>query len=404
MVATLVASVTAIAASSGAIAQPCQPAWDSGFESGQTPPPVGDPGLSGTVRATVVFDDGTGSALYAGGTFTTAGGLPASNIAKWNGSSWSPLESGTNGAVLALTVYDDGTGSALYAGGVFTAAGGLPASNIAKWDGSSWSQLGSGMNERVEALAVFDDGTGLALYAGGRFGSAGGVLASRIAKWDGSSWSPLGSGMNSFVKVLAVFDDGTGTALFSGGAFSMAGVVTVNSIAKWDGSSWSPLDSGVLFKNITGFVTALSVFDDGTGSALYIGGVFTTAGGLPASNIAKWNGSAWSPLASGMSADVIAVRVNALPVYDDGTGSALYAGGRFTMAGGASACYIAKWDSTTWSPVGSGMNEQVFALTVYNDGTGEALYAGGLFTIAGGFTAKHIAKWNGNAWADPDTP
>jgi hypothetical protein len=35
-------------------------------------------------------------------------------------------------------------------------------------------------------------------------------------------------------------------------------------------------------------VYALTVFDDGTGPALYAGGEFTTAGGTPASYIAAW--------------------------------------------------------------------------------------------------------------------
>src|SRR5690606_27287296 len=61
--------------------------------------------------------------------------------------------------------------------------GGEPASNIARWDGESWSAVGAGMNERVRALAVFDDGAGPALYAGGEFTEAGGVTALRTAKW-----------------------------------------------------------------------------------------------------------------------------------------------------------------------------------------------------------------------------
>jgi hypothetical protein len=35
--------------------------------------------------------------------------------------------------VFALTVFDDGTGPALYAGGTFNSAGGVPASRIAAW-------------------------------------------------------------------------------------------------------------------------------------------------------------------------------------------------------------------------------------------------------------------------------
>ena len=84
-----------------------------------------------------------------------------------------------------LTVFDDGTGPALYAGGTFTTAGGVIANNIAKWNPGvpgAWFPLGSGMNADLRALGVFDDGTGPALYAGGYFTTAGGVSANRIAK------------------------------------------------------------------------------------------------------------------------------------------------------------------------------------------------------------------------------
>ena len=55
------------------------------------------------------------------------------------------------------------SGTNLYAGGSFTTAGRVPASKIAKWDGSVWSALGLGMNDYVGALAV----SGTNLYAGG---------------------------------------------------------------------------------------------------------------------------------------------------------------------------------------------------------------------------------------------
>ena len=57
-------------------------------------------------------------------------------------------------------------------------AGGSPATNIAKWNGSSWSALGSGMNSRVAALAV----SGSDLYAGGEFTTAGGKFSAYIAR------------------------------------------------------------------------------------------------------------------------------------------------------------------------------------------------------------------------------
>jgi hypothetical protein len=79
-----------------------------------------------------------------------------------------------NSTVYSLAV----SGGDLYAGGLFTTAGGAPATNIAKWDGTSWSALGSGMNNDVNALAV----SGSDLYAGGYFGTAGGKVSPYIAR------------------------------------------------------------------------------------------------------------------------------------------------------------------------------------------------------------------------------
>ena len=122
--------------------------------------------------------------------FTNAGGIAANNIAKWDGSSWSSLGLGVNSWINALTVFDDGSssGPGLYAGGSFTNAGGIAANNIAKWDGSSWSPLGSGIGglfAEVYSLAAFDDVQegSPALYAGGYFETAGGSYASNIARW-----------------------------------------------------------------------------------------------------------------------------------------------------------------------------------------------------------------------------
>jgi len=84
---------------------------------------------------------------------------------------------------------------------------------------------------------------------------------------------------------LAVFDDGTGPALYAGGIFASAGSGAVRNIAKWDGASWSALGSGLDGGGLE--VSALTVFDDGTGPALFASGKFTIAGGAPANHIAK---------------------------------------------------------------------------------------------------------------------
>ncbi len=187
----------------------------------------------------------------------------------------------------------------------------------------------------VDALATDDAGN---LYAGGWF-NTGQVDANGIGKWDGTGWSPLGSGMEG-ISVYALAVDGVGN-LYAGGGFTTAGGVSANYVAQWDGTAWSPLGSGMSGGPFSAVVWALAVDGDDN---LYAGGYFTTAGGVSANGIAKWDGTAWSPLGSGMDSDVWALAVDG----DDN----LYAGGEFTTAGGVSANGIAKWDGTAWSRPG----------------------------------------------------
>ncbi|MCW5757097.1 MAG: hypothetical protein KIT54_07675 [Phycisphaeraceae bacterium] len=353
-------------------------------------------GTNGTVHALAAFDDGTGDALYAGGAFRTTGGESINRIARWDGSAWLPLGPGMNNAALASTVFDDGTGPALIVGGAFNRAGDVRANRVSRWDGSAWSPMGAGFDNSVFALTAYDDGSGEALYAGGMFTSSGGVPANRVARWDGSAWVPLGEGMNERVLALTVFDDGTGPALYAGGFFTTAGGVPANGIARWDSSAWAPLGEGV--GGDAPVVSALAVYDDGTGESLYVGGWFTLAGGASAYRVARWDGSAWTPLGGGVKYGSIS-RVMALTAFDDGSGEALYAGGNFTTADGEPANHIARWDGSTWTPLGSGMNTTVESLAVFDDGSGDALYAGGDFTTAGSVEANRIARWDGAAWS-----
>jgi hypothetical protein len=281
-----------------------------------------------------------------------------------------------NDTVSALAV----SGSDLYAGGVFTNAGGSAANYIAKWNGSSWSALGSGMNSNVSALAV----SGSDLYAGGWFTNAGGSPANYIAKWNGSGWTALGAGMsggNGFFPPAVVALAVSGSNLYAGGFFTMAGGSAANYIAKWNGSGWTALGAGMSGGDsvFPPAVYELAV----SGSDLYAGGSFTNAGGSAANYIAKWNGSSWSALGSGMGGDSFP-SVGALAV----SGSDLYAGGTFTTAGGSAANHIAKWDGSSWTALGSGMNDSVSALAV----SGSDLYAVGRFTTAGGKVSAYVAR------------
>jgi len=227
------------------------------------------PGINNTVFS-ITFGS---QALFAGGTFTTAGEINANSIARWDGSNWSALGSGLNYSVLSIATRDN----YVYAGGTFTTTGGVSANKIAKWDGSNWSALGSGLNSDVYTIATNDND----VYAGGNFTTAGGQSVNNIAKWNGTSWSALGSGLNSEVYTIAT----NGLEIYAGGNFTTAGGASANKIAKWDGSNWSALGSG--FNSIVRSIIM------GVNSDVYAGGNFTATGGVSMNYIAKWNGIEW---------------------------------------------------------------------------------------------------------------
>jgi hypothetical protein len=400
------------------------------------------PGVNGTISDMAVL--ATGDVIIAG-TFSEAGGLPASRVAKWNGNQWSPLGSGVNDYVWALAVI----GQEVFAGGQFTIAGGMPANRIARWNGIAWSPFGEGLDDSVFELANWNGN----LVAGGRFTLSGGTPVMRIARWDGVSWISLGVGVDSDVYAITPF----GSELFVGGDFTAAGGIPVNRIAKWNGASWSALGSGVegqVYSLISG------------GGSLYVGGNFTIAGGEPANRVARWNGSGWFPLGEGVlgpPGEMLFVEPDLFvawqsrvdkwngsswSIFDSRSGTSamsrhgehlylagdfrtiphididdvvkwdgaafsklnvgvdgnvwslvsqstnFYAGGDFREAGGRSASRIAHWNGQRWASLGAGFSNSVLALAA----SGTSLYAGGSFTNSGLVSLNRIARWDGNQW------
>jgi len=269
----------------------------------------------------------------------------------------------------------------LVVAGSFLYAGGVDARRLAVWDGASWERLGDGSPSSLVRTLLTSESE---LYIGGHFLSVAGVAARKVAKWDGFTWSGFGTGLSwTAVYDLELWDDGSGsTSLFAAG----------NSIAKWNGETWSVVGGGI--SGGGGGARALSLYDDGTGAALYMGGFFAAAGGVPANRIAKWDGTKWSAVGGGITQGS---HVYALAVYDDGTGDKLYAGGLFNAMGGVPAINLACWDGESWSAVGNpgwqSFNE-VYQLRVLDD-DGDGPNPPALFAIG----ADVLHKWDGKSWA-----
>jgi hypothetical protein len=126
-----------------------------------------------------------------------------------------------------------------------------------------------------------------------------------------------------------------------------------------------------------------------TSGLVFVGGLFTSLGGVPAVNMAQYNSGSrmFSPLSTGLDGEVLALSCN---------GTTIYAGGRFAGPVGASsdvfAGHVAAWStaSGSWSPLPfAGLNGAVESIAPSQDG--KSLFFGGAFsTVFSNSTAGAI--------------
>lgn len=331
-------------------------------------------GLNGSVTAMTTWDpDGPGplpEVLVVAGNFTMAGNVPTKNIAIWDGAAWSALGTGSAigtypTSINALAVYD----GKLYVGGnfSFTASNGT-ASNLAVWDGANW--LAKTLFGEVRALCVHNG----ELIASGDFDTYGTMTMRRLGAYNGVSWREFGGGVASSPVIPRVYSlVSLGDTLYVGGRFTTAGGMPVNNIAAWRDGSWHTMDFGVVLKSGGDGVS----FMLGVGDELFVAGSIELAGGTPVSNIAMWNGMFWETAGPGLPK-----KVRALCYFNGATIAATDDG-------------IFQWSGWAWEPVASSPGDGPLCLTAFNG----QLFAAGYFFNATPDGFRGIAKWNGGTWA-----
>ncbi len=363
-------------------------------------------GVNGEVNA-LAFD---GTGLFVAGYFDQAGALSVNNIARLGPGGWSRLGSPADNGVTRTDTLTAGvldlalSGTRLYVGGFFETAGAEPANNIAYWESGQWSSVGVGAENGVSrAEPEFGSNVwamlplGDQLVVGGTFDRAGTVVANRIALWDGSNWASFGSDPdNGFsfgsVRALATL----GLDLVVGGSFRRnLGGIDAENLLRWDGSDWQTLGPET---GIDGTVISM-VVDDGD---LYIGGRFEEVDGIEVNNIARWDGLDWHTVGAlsgsgvGGSSNTVGgfARVESLELV----GGGVLAGGDFSTADGLKAMGIALFRDATTLALGQddglGLSGPVNAIAIYQDD----IFVGGTFEYAGPIRTNNIARFDGEAW------
>jgi trimeric autotransporter adhesin len=310
----------------------------------------------------------------------------------------------TTGYVGAMTIYQGD----LVASGSFTNMAGVADTKyIARYNiaGNTWTPFLIGLGDAPSnSFGTSFAHMGGDLYVGGFFADAAGVADTKsIARWDGTQFHSLGTGwafnsVNSVWSMTASDFLGSGRVFF-GGFFETLNGQPAGCVGMWDGTSVTPIVTSMPTlvqgaSSINPLVTAMVVHDDGMGGGrqLYIGGRFNNVDGQTILNVARWNGTTWSPVGTNLGNTIVTAEVDAMVVWNGD----LYVGGTNLRVNGTLQ-QVAKWDGSTWTAVGQNPTGRVWSLEVFDDGSGEKLYAGGTPLALG-----RIFRLEGNTWVTVD--
>lgn len=271
-------------------------------------------------------------------------------------------------------------GDKLYHSG-FDSLCGNPIKGTAIWNDSIWYRLGIGQNGGVLAFENYNN----ELYVAGGFITMGGKPIVKIAKWNGLDWASVGTGLwgsgpGERIYSLMTYKN----ELYVGGKFLAIDNKNIKHIARWNGTEWNPVGSGV-----SASLPQVDCMIEYKGE-LYVGGNINVAGGKYAYGIARWNGQSWNSLKLGLNND-------ALTMVVDTVRDLLYIGGAFNAAINSNVKgSVIAWDGTNWQQVGDHVkyrfNSAVLALEMYHG----YLYAAGVSNWKD--TDTVLARWDGQNW------
>lgn len=256
---------------------------------------------------------------------------------------------------------------------------------------------GFGLTFQRPITCFYSDTTENVLYVGGEFRTVNGIQAQGIIKLDLFGFDTLGLGVGTgstpFVKNIIKYNN----EIYVCGSFLKSGNIQLNSIAKWNGSNWDSLQSGIIDTTggvTQGLVSSMVIFNN----ELCVGGGFTHAGGIHANNIAKWNGSNWSDIFGFPGYELTDndfYLIHCMASYNN----ELYVGGSIIDSSGMKKNGIMRWTGVKWELVGGGITgdqSDVYCMAVYKN----ELYVGGCFNKAEGNIGNGIQKWNGQVWKE----
>ena len=241
-------------------------------------------------------------------------------------------------------------------------------SYLCKYNGQTWVKVDSFYGQ---IFGLYVDSAQEKMYIRCHSDRFRGMPNNGFVVYDGTEFSlpyPIfevdGATISAFAQYKGQF--------YMSGNFNGDTQTELENIARWDGTQWQGLASGI---------------DGGGHMIVYKGNLivacFRTIGSNPIETIAKWDGTEWSDLAG------------IKPYPDGGLGNfsiyngELYVSWSYWDPANNAITHVCKWNGSTWSVIGH-FNEKILSMEVFEGG----LYIGGMFSSVNGVPIHGIVKYS----------
>jgi hypothetical protein len=336
-----------------------------------------------------LFADTTSGQLYISGTFQHAGDIEANGVAVWDGSQFQTFGTGVDNCittcpiVLSTAVWND----EVYCSPTSYSMGGvLDPNGLMKWNGEEWARVNEGLSffNGNDGIVLDFLPTETRLMILGSFQLAGTDTAYSVATWDGEELSSLEfpfanpeAGIVGRVQSGVFKDD----VLYVGGNFRKElGVENTIDFAWYENGSWHQSEQNIMGENDD--VGKLIVYKND----VYVGGGFRVSKGNAGNAIMRFRDGEFVDVGGSFDSELSSV-VD-MVVYND----KLFVFGLFnSVGGGIPAQNIASWDGEKWCGYGFDFDHLIRAAEVL----GDRLYIGGPFDSINYQPYNHLAFWEG---------
>jgi len=304
---------------------------------------------------------------------------------------WLALGSGMNNTVFAIAI--DKVRGRVYYGGAFTSANGVTVNGICYWNGTNFVAMDGGTNSWIYSIAVAANGD---VWIGGPFTTVGTAAAATkgLARWNiaTGTWTAFNESTGSFSQISVIAIKSTGQVVISGIFTNWEGDAASDYIAStddngvnWDSMGTSPFSA----TNLPGLPNSLG-FDAS-------GNLYATSenSGIGTGFLYKFDGTTWTTVGETSSGSTHGIK--SLLITAD---SLIYVVGLFSTIGGVTASNVAVYNGSSFAKLGDGTNGSTWNIKSGPDGL---IYIIGTFSSAGGIIlAERIASWNGSVWVQLD--